>query len=45
MERIVPDIETGSSKDYSNQNKFQKQYKGDSKYHYMQEDHPMNHSL
>jgi len=43
MERIAPDIETGLSKDYLNQNKTQKQYEGDSKYHYMQEDHYMNH--
>jgi len=44
MEKIAPDIETGLSKDYLNQNKTQKQYEGDSKYHYMQEDHYMNHS-
>jgi len=43
MEKTVPDIGTRSSKDYSNQNRIQKQYEGDSKYHYMQEDHHMNH--
>jgi len=43
MEKTVPDIGTGLSKDYLNQNRTQKQYEGDSKYHYMQEDHHMNH--
>jgi len=43
MEKTVLDIGTGSSKDYSNQSKTPKQYEGDSKYHYMQEDHHMNH--
>jgi len=43
MERTASDIRTGLSKDYSNQSKTQKQYKGNSKHHYMQEDHHMNH--
>ena len=43
IERTVPDIGTGSSKDYSNQSKTQKQYEGNSKCHYMQKDHHMNH--
>ena len=43
MEKTVLDIGTGSSKDFSNQSKTPKQYKGDSKYYYMQEDHYMNH--
>jgi len=43
MERTVPDIGTGSSKDYSNQSKTQKQYKRNSKCHYMQKDHHINH--
>jgi len=34
MERTAPDIGTRLSKDYSNQSKTQKQYEGDSKYHY-----------
>jgi len=43
MEKTVLDIGTGSSKDCLNQSKTLKQYKGDSKYHYMQKDHYMNH--
>jgi len=43
MEKIVLDIGTGSSKSCLNQSKTQKQYEGDSKYYYMQEDHHMNH--
>jgi len=43
MEKTVPDIGTGSLKDCSNQSKIQKQYEEDLKYHYMQEDHHINH--
>ena len=43
IEKTVLDIGTGSSKDCLNQSKTLKQYKGDSKYHYMQKDHYMNH--
>jgi len=43
IERIAPDIGTGLSKDYLNQSRTQKQYKGDSKYHYTQENHHINH--
>ena len=43
IEKTILDVGTGSSKNCSNQSKTQKQYKGDSKYHYMQEDHHMNH--
>jgi len=43
IEKTVPDIGTGLSKDCSNQNKIQKQYKGDSKYHYTQEDYHINY--
>jgi len=42
-EKTTTDIGTGLSKDYSNQSKTQKQYEGNSKYHYTQEDHHMNH--
>jgi len=34
IERTALDIGTGSLKDYSNQSKTQKQYEGNSKYHY-----------
>jgi len=45
METIAPDIGTRLSKDQLNQSRTQKQYKGDSKYHYIQEDYHMNHGL
>jgi len=45
IEKTVLDIGTGLSKDCSNQSKTPKQYEGDSKYYYMQEDHHMNHGL
>jgi len=45
MEKIVLDIRTRLSKDYLNQSKTQKQYEGNSKYHYIQEDHYMNYGL
>jgi len=35
MEKIVLDIGTGLLKNCSNQSRTQKQYEGDSKYHYM----------
>jgi len=43
IEKTVLDIGTGLSKDCSNQSKTPKQYKGDSKYYYIQEDHYTNY--
>jgi len=43
MEKTVLDIGTRSLKDCLNQSKTPKQYEGDSKYHYMQEDHYTNY--